>query len=70
MGFKRWRKKADGRSLWSIIVKEALVKLRRPYVSEEDEEEFFPFFTFLIKKTLCFYSMAEPLAWVFKLRNV
>ena len=50
MGFKRWRKKADDRSLWSIIVKEALVKLRRPYVSEEEEEEEeFPFFTFLIK---------------------
>jgi hypothetical protein len=27
MGVKRWRKKAEDRSIWAIIVKEALVKL-------------------------------------------
>ena len=27
MGVKRWRKKAEGRSVWVIILKEALVKL-------------------------------------------
>jgi hypothetical protein len=28
MGAKRWRKKAEGRSVWAIILKEALVKLK------------------------------------------
>jgi hypothetical protein len=27
MGVKRWRKKAEDRSVWTIILKEALVKL-------------------------------------------
>jgi hypothetical protein len=27
MGVKRWRKKAEERSVWAIILKEALVKL-------------------------------------------
>jgi hypothetical protein len=27
MGVKRWRKKAEDRSVWAIILKEALVKL-------------------------------------------
>jgi hypothetical protein len=27
MGVKRWRKKAEDRSIWVIILKEALVKL-------------------------------------------
>jgi hypothetical protein len=27
MGAKRWRKKTEGRSVWAIIMKEALVKL-------------------------------------------
>jgi hypothetical protein len=27
MGVKRWRKKAGNRSLWAVILKEALVKL-------------------------------------------
>jgi hypothetical protein len=27
MGFKRWRKKAEDRSVWTVILKEALVKL-------------------------------------------
>jgi hypothetical protein len=27
MGVKRWRKKAEDRSIWSIILKKALVKL-------------------------------------------
>jgi hypothetical protein len=27
MGAKRWRKKAEGRSVWAIMLKEALVKL-------------------------------------------
>jgi hypothetical protein len=26
-GVKRWRKKAEDRSIWAIILKEALVKL-------------------------------------------
>ena len=28
MAVKRWRKKAEDRSVWDIILKEALVKLR------------------------------------------
>jgi hypothetical protein len=28
MGVKRWRKKAEDRSAWAIILKEALVKLK------------------------------------------
>jgi hypothetical protein len=27
MGAKRWRKKAEGRSVWAVILKGALVKL-------------------------------------------
>jgi hypothetical protein len=27
IGVKRWRKKAEGKSVWAIILKEALVKL-------------------------------------------
>jgi hypothetical protein len=28
MGVKRWRKKADDRSVWAVILKEALVTIR------------------------------------------
>jgi hypothetical protein len=35
MDVKRWRKKAEDRSVWVIMLKEALVKLQRPYVSAE-----------------------------------
>jgi hypothetical protein len=34
MGVKRWRKKAEDRSVWAIILKEALVKLLL-YAEEE-----------------------------------
>jgi hypothetical protein len=27
MGVKRWGKKAEGRSVWAVVLKEALVKL-------------------------------------------
>ena len=37
-GVTRWRKKAEGRSAWAIILKEALAKLQRPYVNDEEEE--------------------------------
>jgi hypothetical protein len=36
MGVKRWKKKAEDRSVWTIILKEALVKLWRLYASEEE----------------------------------
>jgi hypothetical protein len=39
MGVKRWRKKAEDRSVWAIVLKEALVKLKGPYANEEEEEE-------------------------------
>jgi len=39
MGIKRLRKKAEGRSAWVLILKEALSKLYRLYANEEEEEE-------------------------------
>jgi len=36
MGVKRWRKKAEDRSVWAIILKEVLVKLLGPYANKED----------------------------------
>ena len=36
MGVKRWRKKAEDRSVWVIILKEVLVKLLGPYANKED----------------------------------
>jgi hypothetical protein len=36
MGVNRWRKKAEDRSVWADILKEALVKLYGPYAKEED----------------------------------
>jgi hypothetical protein len=43
MGVKRWRKKPEDRSVWAIILKEALVKLKGPYAyhhhQEKEEEE-------------------------------
>jgi hypothetical protein len=36
MGVKRWRKKAEGRSVWAIIPKEVLVKLLRPDANKKD----------------------------------
>jgi hypothetical protein len=41
MDVKRWRKKAEGRSVRAIIVKEALVKLQGPHVNEEEEKNSF-----------------------------
>jgi hypothetical protein len=35
MGVKRWRKKALDRSVWAVILKEALVKLYGPYAKKE-----------------------------------
>lgn len=37
MGDKGWRKKAEDRSAWVIILKETMVKLQGPYVSEEED---------------------------------
>jgi hypothetical protein len=39
LGVKRWKKKAEDRSVWAIILKEALVKLYGPYASEEEYKE-------------------------------
>jgi hypothetical protein len=36
MGVQRWRKKTEDRSIWAIILKEALVKPQGPYANEED----------------------------------
>jgi hypothetical protein len=38
MIFKRWRKKAEDRSVRTIILKKALVKLEGPYADDEEEE--------------------------------
>jgi hypothetical protein len=35
----RWRKKAEDRSVWAIILKVTLVKLSGPYAEEDEEEE-------------------------------
>jgi hypothetical protein len=35
LGVRRWRKRAEGREEWAIILKEAVVKL---YAREEEEE--------------------------------
>jgi len=35
MGVKRWRKKAEDKYAWAIILKHAVVKLKGPYASEE-----------------------------------
>jgi hypothetical protein len=34
MGVKRWRKKAEDRLIWAIILKEALVDVEGPYAKE------------------------------------
>jgi hypothetical protein len=39
MDVKRWRKKAEDRPVWAIILKEALLKLWGPYAEEEEEED-------------------------------
>jgi len=39
MGVKRWRKKSGDRSVWAIILKEALVKIKGPYADEDEDEE-------------------------------
>jgi hypothetical protein len=36
MGVKRWREKTEERSAWVIPLKEAMVILQGPYVSEEE----------------------------------
>jgi hypothetical protein len=36
MGVRIWRKKAEDRSLWAMIVKEALVRLEGPCAKEEE----------------------------------
>ena len=36
MGVKKWRKKAEDRSTWAVILKEAVVLLQGPYVIEEE----------------------------------
>jgi hypothetical protein len=41
MVVKSWRKKAEDRSVWAIILKEALVKPYSPYTSEEEENVHF-----------------------------
>jgi hypothetical protein len=38
IGVKRWRKKAEDRSLWVIILHEALVKLYGPYAKKKEGE--------------------------------
>jgi hypothetical protein len=38
MGVKRWKKKAKDRSVWAIILKEAVVKLYGPHANEEEEK--------------------------------
>jgi hypothetical protein len=35
VGVKRWRKKAEERSVWAMILKKALVKLVGPYDKED-----------------------------------
>jgi hypothetical protein len=35
MGVQRWRKKAEYRSVWATILKEAVIKLYGPYAREE-----------------------------------
>jgi hypothetical protein len=37
MGVKKWRKKAEHRTVWAIILKEALVKLEGPYANVEED---------------------------------
>jgi hypothetical protein len=39
-GVKRWMKKAEDRSAWTIILQEALVKLQGPYAEEKEEARF------------------------------
>jgi len=39
MGFKKWRKKAEERSAWPIILKEVMVILVGSYVKGEEEEQ-------------------------------
>jgi hypothetical protein len=36
MRVKRWRKKAEDRSVWAIVLKEALAKLQGLYAKEEE----------------------------------
>ena len=36
MGGKRWMNEAEDRSVWTIILKDALVKLQGPYAIEEE----------------------------------
>jgi hypothetical protein len=38
VGVKRWRKKAEDRSIRTIVLKEALIKLWGPYATEEEGE--------------------------------
>jgi hypothetical protein len=39
MGVKRWRKKAEDRFAWTIILKEGLVKLQVSYANKQEEED-------------------------------
>ena len=38
-GFKQWRKKAEDRSAWAVVLKEALLDCEGPCANEEEEEE-------------------------------
>jgi hypothetical protein len=37
VGVKRWRKKAEDRPAWAIILKKALVKIKGPYAKEAEK---------------------------------
>jgi hypothetical protein len=53
MGVEIWRKKAVERSVWAIILKEALVILYGQYANEEEEEEEVRFIIPLTIRTAC-----------------
>jgi hypothetical protein len=38
LGVRRWRKKGEDREEWTIILKEAMVKLQELYAKEEEED--------------------------------
>jgi hypothetical protein len=38
MGVKKWRKEAEDKSVWGIILQETLFKMNGTYASEEEEE--------------------------------
>jgi hypothetical protein len=48
MGVKRWREKAEDRSIWAVILKEVLVKLSGPDANRDVSVANLPIYDILI----------------------